>query len=140
VGHVMREGAQRERQLVRVVRVANHRFDEIARPCVVQQVAEELVSEWVVAKVLNHGSAVRVRVRFDETVGGQTWVTPQEQRTNRAVPRRVDNRLVRENCKGVSRLNRQEERKDCEQETSHAEPEAQSVPERSLNGPAKTVV
>jgi len=35
---------------------------------------------------------------------------------------------VRENRKGVSRLNRQEERKDCEQETSHAEPEAQSVP------------
>ena len=47
VGHVVREGAQRERQFVRVVSIANHRFDEIARPRVMKKVAEELVAERV---------------------------------------------------------------------------------------------
>jgi hypothetical protein len=58
---VVGERAEREGELVDVARVAQQRFDEVARADVVHEVAEELVAERVVAQILNHRSAVRER-------------------------------------------------------------------------------
>ena len=63
VGGVVRERAERERVLVDVARLADHRLDEVAGADVVQQVAEEMAAERVVAEILNHRSAVGVGAR-----------------------------------------------------------------------------
>jgi hypothetical protein len=65
VGDVMGQGAEGEGQLVDVSRIANHRLDKVAGARVVQEVAEKLVAERIVANVLNHRSAVRVRMRIN---------------------------------------------------------------------------
>jgi hypothetical protein len=48
------ERAECKRELVDVARIAQQRFDEVPRPNVVHEVAEELVPERVVAEILNH--------------------------------------------------------------------------------------
>ena len=69
VGRVVRERAERERVLLEIARVVNQRLDEIARPDVVHEVAEEMVAERVVAEILDDRSAVRERARVLEVVG-----------------------------------------------------------------------
>ena len=66
---VVGERAEREGELVDVARVAQQRFDEVARADVVHEIAEELVAERVVAQILNHRSAVRERARLKQIVG-----------------------------------------------------------------------
>ncbi len=63
---VVSQGAECERELVDIARIAQQRFNEVARADVVHQVAEELVAERVITEILNHRSAVRERARTHE--------------------------------------------------------------------------
>ena len=70
VVRIMRQCTERERQFVHVARVTNEGLDEVAGPDVVQEVAEELVAERVVAKILDYRAAVGERPGTKEIVGG----------------------------------------------------------------------
>ena len=67
VVRVVRQRAKRERVFVHIRRLAHERLDEVSRPDVVQQVAEEMTAERVVAEILNHRTAVRIRPRAEQT-------------------------------------------------------------------------
>ena len=86
VGGVVRQRAEREGVLVDVVRFAQQRFHEVAGADVVHQVAEKVVPERIVAKVLNHRSAVRVRARPKNLVGRGPRKAPDKERTKSGVP------------------------------------------------------
>ncbi len=86
VGRVMRERAKRKRVFVDVLRIAQHRVDEIARAHVVQQVAEEVAAERIVPEVLDHRAAVRIRARMQEVLTGRARVALQKKRSYRCVP------------------------------------------------------
>ena len=94
VGRVVRDGAERECQLVDVAGVAHERLHEVARPHVVHQIRELFAAERVVAEILDDRSTVGERARplqADRIGGGKSL--PQR-RHDGVVPQRVDHRLV----------------------------------------------
>ena len=68
------------RVFVHVARIANHRLDELTRPDVVHQIAEEMTAERVVAKILDDRSAVGEGFRARQLLGGRARITLQQQR------------------------------------------------------------
>ena len=83
---IVRERAERERIFVDVLRVAEHRSDEIARAHVVEQVTEKMTAEGIVAKVLDHRAAVGEGARVMEIVTARARIMLHEQRPQAAVP------------------------------------------------------
>ena len=72
----------------------NQRLDEIAGAYVMQQVAEEMASERIVAKILDDAAAIGVRSRIEELLGRDTRKARDQHLADRAVPERVDVGLV----------------------------------------------
>ena len=113
VGGVVRERAEREGVLVDVVRLAQHRLDEIAGAHVVQQVAEEVAAERVVAEVLNHRAAVGVAARHRQFLAGGAWKAARQQRPQAGLPERVDVGFVRQHRVGTRVASgREQQRRD----------------------------
>ena len=80
--------------LVDVLRLVDQRFHEITRADVVEKVAEEVAAEWVVAKVLDHASAVRVGARVEQFFRRGTGKARQQHLADGVVPERIDVGLV----------------------------------------------
>src|SRR6185437_1268023 len=93
---VMGEGAEREGVLVEISGIANQSPDEISATHIVSEIAEELVSEGIVAHVLNDGAAIGVCVGLFQLVRSRVRELLQEQRFNDGVPFAVNNRLMTE--------------------------------------------
>jgi hypothetical protein len=122
VGRVMGERAERERVLVQIARVANDRFNEIAAAHVVQQVAEEMAAERVVAEILNDRAAVGVLTRLPQVCRSRAWKLLRQYRLDRAVPQRIDRRLVREH-RIRGRRGRNKQRAGCNGRAGQESPE-----------------
>ena len=73
VSRIVRQGSQRERILVEVLRLIDHRGNEVARPDVMSKVAEEPIAKWVVAQVLHDASAVGIGVGVLQLFGRRRW-------------------------------------------------------------------
>ena len=114
VAQIMRERTDRERVLVNGVRVVEHPDNEISGPDVVCEVAEEGLAEGIVAHVLDDASAVSVGVGYDELVFCGTGELGQEQRSDRIIPRQIDEFLVGQDRVGIA-VSR------CEHETQDKE-------------------
>src|SRR5580765_2750092 len=96
VGRVVTECAEGEGVLVDVVRVTDQRGDEVAGANVVQQITEEMTAERIVAKVLNHASAVGVGASPQQVVRRRLWKARLQQGLDRGIPDRIDIRFVGE--------------------------------------------
>jgi hypothetical protein len=62
----------------------------------VHEVREECAAKWVVAEILNHGSAVRIGARSRDLFPRDPRKSRAQHRCNRAGPHRVHHRFVRE--------------------------------------------
>ena len=103
VGRVVRQRAKRKGIFVRVRRLAQKRFDEVARAHVVHQVAEELVAERVIPQILNDRPAVGVGARFVHLCGRRARISLLNQRRHRRRPQDVHQPFVRQDGVSVDR-------------------------------------
>ena len=71
VVRVVSQRTERERVLVDVARVTKQRFHEVARPDVVQEVAEEFVAKRVVAEILDDRPAIGIGSRLVQHLWGR---------------------------------------------------------------------
>ena len=90
----MRQGSQRKGEFVGILTFAQKFDDEISAANVVHQIAEFLVAEWVITKVLDYGAAVRVRVGFPDLIVCEAGISHQQQRPNLVDPEQIDNFFV----------------------------------------------
>jgi hypothetical protein len=109
---VVRQRSERKCVLVDIVRVAKQLFDEIAGPCVVQQVGEEVAAEGVVPHVGHHGAAVCVGARLVDRIGVCGRKARLQQRDDDGVPGGIDERFVSEN--GVRKCRARQEQRPSE--------------------------
>ena len=90
----MGQGSQSESILVEIRGVPEERFHKVATANVVDQIAEELVAERVVAHVLQHASAVGVGMGLLQVLFGGVRETLQQQRLNLIIPHQIHDLLV----------------------------------------------
>src|SRR5580704_6607148 len=96
IADVMRERANSKGQLVGVFGVAKQGENEVAGADVVGKVREELVTEGVVAHVLNDTAAVRIGASAVELRGCETGIAAEQKRNDRILPGQVDELLMSE--------------------------------------------
>src|SRR5579863_7487856 len=97
VGHVVRQRAEGESIFLGILTLPEHFFNEIAAAHVMNEVAEFLAAEGVIAKILNNGATVGVGVRFLDLVVGQAWETVFNERENVRSPEEIDDLFVGQN-------------------------------------------
>jgi hypothetical protein len=76
---IVRQGAEREREIVQAAGLTNEGEDEVAGADIVREVAELLAAVRVITEVLDDGTAIRVAVRLFELLGCGVRI-PREQR------------------------------------------------------------
>src|ERR1035441_2181281 len=64
VGNVVGERSQSESVLIEVLRIAEHRQNEVAGADVMCQIAEDMITEGIVANVLDDAAAVGIGMGF----------------------------------------------------------------------------
>ena len=94
VADVMRESADGEGQFVGSFGIVNEAEDEVAGADVVGEVAEERITEGIVAEVLNGATAVGVGVGLVELGFGHVGEALEEQGADGFLPGQVDELLV----------------------------------------------
>src|ERR1700761_301147 len=114
----MRQGPYRERELIRVARIAKQIDYKLAWAHIVRQVRKNLVSNRIVANVLDHAPAVGVRSRMLELSSSQSWITAEKQGNNRWLPGKIDQLLMGE--KRISPRDARERQKQDQRQDSHA--------------------
>ena len=128
IADVVRERADSEGQLVRVVRIAEEIDDKVSGANVVGQIRKRLIAEWVVSDVLNDATTVGIGTCAIEFGGGQVRIAAQEQGNDGILPREVDELFVGK--QGVSRdgmrpkceTDNCRQRKDSASSASHIPP------------------
>src|ERR1700693_4433192 len=105
---------QRKSVFIQVSRIAKQGLNEIAGPDVVDQVAEQMAAERVVAQILNHRTTVRVGMRFLQLFRRGIREPLQKERLDRDVPCRVDNGFVRQHRKTTADAGRGEKKYENE--------------------------
>src|ERR1035437_5084138 len=64
IGNVVGERSQSESVLIEVLRIAEHRQNEITSADIVCQIAEDVITEGIVANVLDDAAAVGIGMGF----------------------------------------------------------------------------
>lgn len=82
VADVVRERSDGEGELVGVLRVAKKAGDEVGRPDIMGEIAEEDIAEGEVAEVLDSTAAVGIRVSVPELVFGELAIPAEENRAD----------------------------------------------------------
>ena len=101
IGGVVGQRAQGKGIVVAVAGLVYQVSHKIARADVVRQVGEQRVAKWIIAHVLDNGSAVGVGFGIKQFFGSGAGVTPFQGWHQTALPGRVDICLVGEH--GVCR-------------------------------------
>src|SRR5579872_2118062 len=117
---VVGEGAEREGVLVEVFLFAEEIHDEIAAADVVDQVAEEMAAEWVVAHVLEYAAGIGIAMRFLQLFRFGLGIPGQQQRLDVGIPSRVDDGFVSEDGIAVEGGCQKQERSESESGTRHS--------------------
>ena len=112
VGRIVRQRAQGKGILVRVLAFAHQLDNEVPAAHIMHQVAEVLVAERVVSKVLNDRAAVGISMRLFDLVFGNSWKPLHQKRPNLRDPQQIDNLLVGQDgvCKHISARHQQQEK------------------------------
>src|ERR1700752_3909540 len=97
VRRVVRQRAQSESVFVQVGGIVDEIDDEVSAAHVMGEVAEVLVTEWVVAHVLYQGTAVGKGVCFLQILCAGAGESFGEQGLNVVLPKEVDDFFVRQN-------------------------------------------
>ncbi len=112
VAHIVRQRAHGKGQLVRRARIADQRPHEVSRADVVREVGEERVAERIVSKVLDRRAAIRIRMRLAQLALGHLRIARQQKRLDRALPRQVDQLLMRLHRVARPARGKQQQRRD----------------------------
>ena len=94
---VVRQGPQRERILVDVSGFVQQRQDKIAAANIVDQIAEEPVSERIIAQVLDQASAVGIAMGHAELVRRRAGILFQQKGLDLIFPEQVNDLFVGQN-------------------------------------------
>jgi hypothetical protein len=93
---VMRQCAQSESIFIDVSRIVKQGHYEIAAPYIVDQIAEILAAERVVAEILDDTTAVGVGMGFGELFFGEFRKSLEEKWTKRVLPEKIDDFFMSE--------------------------------------------
>src|SRR5271166_6319790 len=96
IGHIVREGPEREGVFVEVISIPQQGQYEIAASYVMNQVAEVLAPEWVVAEVLDDAAAIGVCVCFDNVIISRIGESTTQERLDSVSPYQIDDLLMGE--------------------------------------------
>lgn len=99
--------------------VADEAEDEISGANVVSEIAEEWITEGIIAKVLNGAAAVGVGVGFVDLRIGEVGILVEQEWTNRLLPGEIDELFV--SLDGVGTAGLREEKEKHEREGFGAE-------------------
>src|SRR5947207_14925007 len=94
IRRVVSQRSECKRELVYVLRIVQQRDHEITAARVVDQVAEELAPERVVAHILNNGAPISIGMRFNQLVRSSIGEMLQQERLQLVLPRRIDDGFV----------------------------------------------
>src|SRR5678815_2572001 len=118
VGHVMCQGAESERILVDIVRVAKHCLNEVCASNVVRQVCEQMRTHRVITHVLHDASAIGIGTSLLQILRSCAREPLQQNLFYGILPHRIDDGFMREN--GVRLKSERNQQQDA-QESSSAE-------------------
>ena len=97
VRRIVRQSAERECVFIDVGCVAQQVTYKIPCPCVVQQITEVFLSEWIVPHVLHQASSVSEGVGAPQVIGGRHRKALEQHRPKLILPRQIDYLLVCQN-------------------------------------------
>ena len=88
VADVVRQRPHCEREFIGVACIAEKIDDEITGADIVGKVGERLVSEGIVANVLDNATAVRVGSCMLQLFWSECWIAAEKERNNRVASRK----------------------------------------------------